>query len=117
MPRHPEHQPLKCSSEWHLWRHGLALAIYDKARTVTAGDKKPFNANQVTLSKFFRAHPNSVLNAMNYLRKNGWLIPVAEDEYRCLSHDDWVKEHSKPLPCIEQKKMPPIPYRKPEEAA
>jgi hypothetical protein len=120
MPRHPEHQPLKCSAEQHLWRQGLALAIYGKARTVTAGGERPFNANQVTLSIFFRAHKNAVLNAMNFLRKNGWLIPSGENEYTVVSHEEWVKRQAKegkPSSCIEQKIVPPIPYRRPEEAA
>lgn len=120
--RHPDYQPLKCCAERHLWHHGLALAIYQKARTVTNGGEKPFSANQITLAKFFDAHPNSVHNAMNFLRKNGWLVPGDKyDEYLSISHDDWVKDRAKegkPSSCIERKLAAALYVRRqPEEAA
>jgi hypothetical protein len=117
--RNPEHQPLHCSFERHMKNQYLALAIYSKARTLTAGDERPFYTNQTTLAKFFNAHPNSIGNAMNFLRKNGWLVPTEkENEYRCISHDDWVKESAKackPSLCIERKIARRI--RQSEEAA
>jgi hypothetical protein len=119
--RHPDYQPLHCCAERHLWHHGLALAIYNKARTVTKGGETPFSANQVTLAKFFDANKNSVLNAMNFLRKQGWLIPSEDTkgEYKCISHDEWVKaraKEGKPTNCIERKLGSAI-YVQPEEAA
>jgi hypothetical protein len=108
-----------------MWHHGLALAIYCKAGAVTwteKGTRRPFSANQTTLAFFFKAHPNSVSNAMNYLRKNGWLIPhkengqVVEGEYKWVSHSEWAKSH--PSLCIPRKlNAPPIIDAQPEEAA
>jgi hypothetical protein len=103
--RHPEHQPLKCSSEHHLWRQGLALAIYVKAGTLTNGGENPFTASQVTLAKFFDSHLNSIGNAMNFLRKHGWLVPGEKaDEYKYVSHTDWVAAHAGH--CVERKIVP-----------
>ncbi|SRR6266699_2073294 len=118
--RHPEYQPLHCSHEHHLWHQGLALAIYSKAQTVTNGGKNVFFCNQTTLAKFFKAHTNSVFNAMNFLRKNGWLVPAEkQDEYLCVGHAEWVTKRvkeGKPSLCIEKKIVPPI-WQNPEEAA
>lgn len=122
--RNPDYQPFHCSPEQHLWHQGLALAIYDKAASVTWDSKsrtrRPFSANQTTLAVFFKAHPNSVLNAMNFLRKNGWLLPTdTEGEYKWVSHAEWVKnrvKEGKPSSCIARKLAPPV-WQQPEEAA
>jgi hypothetical protein len=117
--RNPDYQPLKCCAERHLWHQGLALAIYQKAAAVTNGGEHPFTANQTTLAKFFDAHKNSVLNAMNFLRKKDWLRPTdEEDEYKWVSHTDWAKAHDK-ANCIERVLAPPthraVPQRQPVE--
>ena len=118
--RHPDYQPLKCCSERHIWHQGLSLAIYEKAGAVTNGGETLFSANQTTLAKFFDAHKNSVLNAMNFLRKKGWLLPSdEEDKYRWVSHNDWVKTHGKG-DCIERVLAAATYHtlpQKPEEAA
>lgn len=90
--RNPDHQPLKCDAGFHLWHHGLALAIYNKAGALTKGDKdKDFFANRETLAVFYKAHPNSVSNAMNFLLKRGWLEPTdVEKHYKYVNHDKWA---------------------------
>jgi len=122
--RNPEYQPFHCSPEHHIWHQGLALAIYQKAASVTFdsknGQRRPFSANQATLAVFFKAHTNSVWNAMNFLRKNGWLVPTdTENEYKWVSHSDWAKQRikdGKPSACIERKIAPPL-YQRQEEVA
>jgi len=105
-----DHQPLHCSAEHHLWHHGAALAIYSKAGALTVPKKegeprKHFYCTQPTLAKFLGGHTNTAHNAMNFLRKNGWLVPAGqEDHYNWVNHADWARAHEGK--CIERKIVP-----------
>jgi hypothetical protein len=89
----PKHQPLKCSAGNHLWRHGLALAIYDKAGALTLNgeDGRTFFAKRETLSKFFGSHYNAACKAVNFLRRLKFLQATdKENHFTYIPHDKWA---------------------------
>jgi len=103
----PKHQPLKCSAGNHLWRYGLALAIYNKAGALTNnGDPdRTFFAKRETLTKFFGSSYNAVCNAVKRLRKDGWLLDTdKENHYLYVSHEAWEKLH--PGKCVARDLVP-----------
>jgi hypothetical protein len=91
--RNPDHQPLICSADRHLWSHGLALAIYHKAGQITRGGEEPrtFFAHRETLAKFFDASYNATCNAMSYLVKEKWLTPTEKEKhYLYVPHEKYI---------------------------
>lgn len=89
----PKHQPLKCSAGNHLWRHGLALAIYDKAGALTNNGEegRTFFANRTTLSKFFGASYNAVCKAVKHLRTEKLFQATdKENHFLYIPHDTWA---------------------------
>jgi hypothetical protein len=98
---------LKCSAGNHLWRHGLALAIYNKAGALTNNGEVPrtFFAKRETLAKFFDASYNAVCNAVKYLRDEKWLLPTEkENHFLYARHDDWAAKN--PGKCMARDLVP-----------
>jgi hypothetical protein len=92
----PDHQPLHCSASWHLWQHGLALAIYDKTGAVTNnGDlDRTFWAKRTTLATFFDASYNGVCNSIKLLRHDGWLLDAKkQNHFIYVTHAKWAELH------------------------
>jgi hypothetical protein len=105
--RNPDHQPLKCSAEWHLWRHGLALAIYNKAGAITNGGdpNRTFFVQRSTLAKFFDAHYNAVCKAISTLRKEKlFLATDKENHFLYVSHEKYATSH--PEKCAARNLVP-----------
>ncbi len=102
----PKHQPFKCSPAWHLWRHGLALAIYLRAGTITNGGKTEFFAKVETLKNYFGSSYEAARRARCLLVSNGWLSPVPNDEgyFYFVTHDAWAILF--PNKCCERDLLP-----------
>ena len=95
----PQHTPLNCSPAFHLWRHGLSLAIYIRIGQLTyAGhnERNAFFGKISTLAKYFDATYEATRRAFKLLVANGWLTPVPNEptKYFYVEHDAWVSTHS-----------------------
>jgi hypothetical protein len=105
--KNPDHQPLKCSAGNHLWQHGLAFAIYQKAGELTIGgeDGRTFFANRETLTKFFDSSYNATCNAMKYLVANKWFEPQNKiSHFAYVPHSKWIFLY--PDKCVARDLLP-----------
>jgi hypothetical protein len=117
----PNTTSLDCCAEWHLWRRGAQLAIYQKIAQVTNGGEKPWFGLEQTLTDFFGIDYVYGAKQFRALAKEEWLkklpLSAAEEEmertgietdaalaslkrnkfqhkkYRWISHDEWVVNH------------------------
>jgi len=90
----PKHNPMNCCTAWHLWRHGLALAIYTRAGQLTANGKTEFFARRQTLAKYFGANYEATRRAFLLLVNNGWLEHGSDEtHFKYMTHDDWAFLH------------------------
>jgi hypothetical protein len=87
----PKHNSMNCCTAWHLWRQGLALAIYNRAGTLTNGGKTEFFPNIKTLSKYFGSNYESTRRARLVLINNGWLTHGTDERhFNFIAHDTWA---------------------------
>jgi hypothetical protein len=95
---YPQHTPLNCSPAFHLWRHGLSLAIYFRIGQLTyvkGAERNMFFGKISTLAKYFGSNPESTRRAFHFLVANGWLVPVPNEpgKYAYVEHDVWAFTH------------------------
>lgn len=94
----PQHTPLNCSPAFHLWRHGLSLAIYIRIGQLTyagSAERNVFFGRISTLAKYFDATYEATRRAFKLLVANGWLAPVPNEpaKYVYVDHDAWAFTH------------------------
>jgi hypothetical protein len=88
----PKHNPVNCCATWHLWRQGLALAIYQRAGALTNGGKTDFFAKRETIAKYFGANYEATRRAFLVLINNGWLEVLPDDpkNLKWIDHEQWA---------------------------
>lgn len=102
----PRPNPFTCGTERHLWRHGLALAIYQKVGQITAGGQRKYFTDTARMALFFEANKTYVRRAFALLHNVGLLIVTNQDVKRArgvkvrqwISHEDWAKAN--PGKCV-----------------
>jgi hypothetical protein len=100
----PRPNPFHCDAQRHLWRHGLALAIYEKVGAITRGGKTLYFTDTSRMALFFDANPAAVRRTFAALDNAGWLVVEGKDgslksvkgrgsikSRRWVSHDVWAK--------------------------
>jgi hypothetical protein len=116
----PRPNQLHCCAERHLWRHGLALAIYQKIGVLTAGGKRSYHTDTARMALFFDANKAYVRRAFAALAHAGFLViengsesgPKAFKRMRAvktrrwISHDDWAKANPGKCVCVDENLMP-----------
>lgn len=106
----PQHTPLNCSPAFHLWRHGLSLAIYIRIGQLTyvkGAERNPFFGKVSTLAKYFGSTYEATRRAFRLLIANGWLEPVPNEpgKYTYVEHDVWAFTH--PEACMVAELLQP----------
>jgi len=109
----PRPNPFHCSVPRHLWRHGLALAIYLKIGEVTAGGKRPYHTDTAKMATFFGANKAYVRRSFSILNHAGFLVvegPVrrgrAAKIRTWISHEEWAKVHLGQCAVVDKNLMP-----------
>src|SRR6266403_975161 len=99
----PKHNSLNCDACWHLWRQGLAFAIYNRAGALTNGGRTPLFATVQTLTDYFGSKYEPTRRARLVLINNGWLKPIPNDPKNLtfVTHDAWAFETSYSK-CVER---------------
>jgi hypothetical protein len=109
------HHRFCCSVERHLFRSGLALAVYQKLYGLTSKKGWVFHTSKEGLQHFFGVSKNGLGNAFKLLVKLGWLeeldanpetlYEIRKQEfrpknYRVIPHKEWVLTH--PDQCLDE---------------
>jgi hypothetical protein len=104
-----------CSPERHLFRSGLALAVYQKLYGVTHKNGWVYHSSKEALQHFFGASRKGIHNAFKLLVKHGWLeeqdanqeaLSVARKmefrpkNYRVVQHNEWALKHG--AQCLDE---------------
>jgi hypothetical protein len=103
----PRQNPFKCDVTRHLWRYGLALAIYQKVGQITNGGQRTYHADTAPMGEFFGANKAYVRRMFALLDRAGWLVVEHHEDTRkdirktrskkirrWVSHEEWAKSHA-----------------------
>jgi len=97
-----------CSVERHLFRSGLALAVYGKLYGLTSKKGWVYHTSKESLQMWFGVSQKGLSNAFKLLVKLGWLEELDADpetvyeikkrehrskNYRVVPHKEWVLTH------------------------
>ncbi len=121
----PRPNPFKCCAAKHLWRHGLALAIYDKIGEITNGGERRYHTDTARMAVLFGASKAYVRRMFAALNRAGFLVVLkpADLDYRdggkllykkeraiklrkYIRHDDWAKTHPGKCVVVDEQLMP-----------
>jgi hypothetical protein len=115
----PRQNPFKCDVTRHLWRYGLALAIYQKVGQITNGGQRTFHADTAPLAEFFGANKAYVRRMFAVLDRAGFLVVVRNEDTRkavkkdrakkirrWISHEEWAKSHDGECVKVDERLMP-----------
>jgi hypothetical protein len=98
-----------CSVERHLFRSGLALAVYHKLYGLTSKNGWVYHTSKEALEHYFGVSSKGLYNAFKLLVKHGWLEELDADQetlyeirkrefrpknYRVIQHKEWVLAHA-----------------------
>jgi hypothetical protein len=123
MPDFPKSLPrpnkFKCDVNRHLWRRGLALAIYQKAGGITKGGVSGYFGDTALMAEFLGANKTVVRRMFALLHRAGWLVVVPNEDSRkavkktqakktrrWVSHEEWAKSHPGECVNVEESLMP-----------
>lgn len=115
----PQPNPFRCDATRHLFRNGLALAIYQKVGQITNGGQRTYHSDTARMAVFFAANKKHIRRVFALLDRVGWLVvqrdpdtlkAVKKDRSkkirRWISHEEWVKSHTGECTKVDELLMP-----------